>query len=73
MPIHDKFDIIIAFDVLDHIPTDEFDKTIELLKSLKADGGKILTTTNFGTQGGLYPMHYESSPEKLKLIERLND
>lgn len=72
-PINDKFDIILAFDVLDHIPNNEFDKTIELLKSLKADGGKILANTNFGTQGGLYPMRYESSPEKIKLIEKLND
>lgn len=72
MPINDKFDIILAFDVLEHVPDNEFEKTIHLLKSLKHNGGKILTTVSFGTQGGLHPMHFESSPEKLKLIESLN-
>lgn len=73
MPINDKFDIILAFDVLEHVPDAEFEKTIYLLKSLKQNGGKILSTTSFGTQGGLHPMHYESSSEKIKLIETLND
>lgn len=71
MPINDKFDVILAFNTLDHIPDSEFEKTIYLLKSLKESGGKILITTSFGTQEGLYPMHYESSPEKLELIEKL--
>lgn len=72
MPINDRFDIILAFDVLEHIPDTEFEKTIYLLKTLKAENGKVLTTTNFGTQEGLHPMHYESSPEKIKLIETLD-
>lgn len=73
MPINDKFDIILVFDVLEHVPDKEFEKTIYLLKSLKQNGGKILTTISFGTQGGLHPMHYETSPEKIKLIGTLNE
>ncbi len=72
-PIDDKFDIILAFDVLEHIPDIEFEKTIYLLKTLKQNGGKILTTVSFGTQGGIHPMHYETSPEKVKMIETLNE
>lgn len=71
-PIKDKFDIILAFDVLEHVPDDEFENTIKLLKSLKEDNGTVLTSISFGTQNGLHPMHYEESPEKLKLIEELN-
>lgn len=73
MPIQDKFDIILVFDVLEHIKDEEFEKTIHLLKSLKQDGGKILTTISFGTQGGLHPMHYDSSPEKIRLIKMLEE
>lgn len=73
MPINDKFDIILAFDVLEHVPDKEFEKTIYLLKSLKQNGGKIFTTISFGTQGGLHPMHHESSPEKIELIKQLNE
>lgn len=71
-PIDDKFDIILAFEVLEHVPDEEFENTIQLLRSLRSDDGKILTTTSFGTQNGMYPMHYEESPEKLQLIETLN-
>ncbi len=73
MPIDDKFDIILAFDILEHVPDSEFEKTIYLLKSLKRDGGKIITTVSFGTQGGIHPMHYDETDEKRKLIEQLND
>ncbi len=72
-PIDDKFDIVLVFDVLEHVPDNEFEKTIYLLKTLKQNGGKILTTVSFGIQGGLRPMHYESSHEKIKLIETLNE
>ncbi len=73
LPINDKFDIILAFDVLEHVPDNEFEKTIYILKTLKQNGGKILTTISFGTQGGLHPMHYESSLEKVRLVEQLNE
>ncbi len=71
--INDKFDIILVFDVLEHVPDKEFEKTVELLKSLKADRGIILTTISFGTQDGIHPMHFNSTAEKLALIEKLNE
>jgi hypothetical protein len=71
MPTDDKFDVVLAFEVLDHIPDDKFVPTVELLKTLVANGGEVMASTNFGTQDGLYPMKYETSPEKEKLIQEL--
>jgi 2-polyprenyl-3-methyl-5-hydroxy-6-metoxy-1,4-benzoquinol methylase len=71
-PIYEKFDLILAFDVLEHIPDSEFESTVKLLKSLKRNGGKILTSISFGTQGGIHPMHYEENSVKIELIETLN-
>ncbi len=74
-PINDKFDIILAFDVLEHIPDQEFENVINLLKSLKSDNGKgkVITTVAFGTQNGAHPMHYAESPRKTELIKSLNE
>ncbi len=72
-PINNKFDIILAFDVLEHIPDNQFKDTIDRLKSLKNENGKILTTVSFGNQNGAHPMHYESSPEKMELIKQLTE
>lgn len=72
-PIDDKFDMILAFDVLEHVPDDQFKDTINRLKNLKQNGCKILTTVSFGNQNGAHPMHYESSPEKIELIKQLVD
>ncbi len=70
-PIDDKFDIILAFDVLEHVPDDQFKDTINRLRNLKRNGGKILTTVSFGNQNRAHPMHYESSPEKIELLKQL--
>lgn len=70
-PINDKFDIIFAFNVLEHIPDDQFKYVIDRLKSLRKNGGKILTCVSFDTQSGLHPMHYTLSQEKVGLINQL--
>jgi len=71
MPIHqdfkNKFDIILCFDVLEHIPDEDFDKTIELLKRLKKPGGKVLSTVSFGA-GSIHPGHFNYSEDKKKKI-----
>lgn len=72
-PIDDKFDIILAFDVLEHVPDQEFENTINLLRSLKSDGGRVITLVSFGAKNGNHPMHYEESPTKVELIKRLNE
>lgn len=72
-PINEKFDVILVLEVLDHVPDDKFGETIELLKTLVTNGGEIIVSSNFGTFGGLYPMRYETSPEKERLIQELVD
>jgi len=70
-PIDDKFDIILVFDVLEHVPDDKFKETINRLKNLKQKGATILTTVSFGNKNGEHPMHFESSQEKIELIKQL--
>jgi 2-polyprenyl-3-methyl-5-hydroxy-6-metoxy-1,4-benzoquinol methylase len=74
MPIHpefkNQFDIILCFDVLEHIPDSEFDETIELLKKLKKPEGKIMATISFGAQD-IHPGHYNMTEEKKKKIMEL--
>ena len=74
MPIHkdfkNKFDIILCFDVLEHIPDDEFNKTIELLKSLLKPDGKIMASVSFGAKD-IHPGHYDMTEEKKNKIMEL--
>jgi len=73
MPIHkdfkNKFDIILCFDVLEHVPDDKFDETITLLKGLLKPGGKIMATVSFGGKD-IHPGHYDMTEHKKnKLME----
>jgi len=74
MPIHkdfkNKYDIILCFDVLEHIPDDKFDETIALIKSLLKPGGKIMATVSFGAED-IHPGHFKGSEEKNKKIMSL--
>lgn len=74
MPIHskfkNKFDIILCFDVLEHIPNDKFDETIELLKSLKKPNGKIMASVSFGAQK-FHPSHFDMTEEKRNKVMEL--
>lgn len=63
-----KFDMILCFDVLEHIPLEEAKKTVELLGSLKAPEAKVLLTAPFG-KSSLYPMHFNRNEELDKLIQ----
>jgi 2-polyprenyl-3-methyl-5-hydroxy-6-metoxy-1,4-benzoquinol methylase len=74
MPIHPEFknqyDVILCFDVLEHIPDDKFDETIELLKRLKKPEGKIYATVSFGASE-MHPGHFNGSEEKNRKIMEL--
>lgn len=74
MPIHPEFknqyDIILCFDVLEHIPDEKFDETIELLKKLKKPEGKIMASVSFGAQDS-HPGHFDMSEEKKQKIMEL--
>jgi len=70
-PIHknfkNKYDIVLCFDVLEHIPDKEFESTINRIKSLKKSDGKVFATVSFGAQDA-HPSHYEMTEKKKKLI-----
>lgn len=69
-PIDDKFDIILVFDVLEHVPDVQFRDVINRLKNMKHNGCKILTSIKFD-QNDI--MHHKSSPEKIELIKQLSE
>jgi len=74
MPIHpgfkNKFDVIMCFDVLEHIPDEKFDETIELIRSLKKPGAKVFCSVSFGAED-IHPGHFEGSEEKKNKIMSL--
>jgi ubiquinone/menaquinone biosynthesis C-methylase UbiE len=74
MPLHkdfkNKYDIIMCFDVLEHIPDDKFDETIGLIKSLLKPNGKVMATVSFGAKD-IHPAHIKGSEEKNKKIMSL--
>jgi 2-polyprenyl-3-methyl-5-hydroxy-6-metoxy-1,4-benzoquinol methylase len=71
LPIHkqfkNKYDIVLCFDVLEHIPDKEFESTINKIKSLKKSDGKVFATVSFGAQEA-HPSHFEMTEKKKKLI-----
>ena len=71
MPIHEafknKYDIVLCFDVLEHVPDKEFESTIKRIKSLKKPEGKVFATVSFGAQEA-HPSHFEMTEKKKNLI-----
>ena len=65
-----KYDLILCFDVLEHIPDEKFKETIEVLKKFKKPGTQVLSTVSFGAQN-VHPMHFDYTDEKKQLIEEL--
>jgi hypothetical protein len=74
MPISEnfknKYDVIFCFDVLEHIPDEKFEETINLLKKLKKENGIIVSTTSFGVQN-YHPNHMDMTERKKELILEL--
>jgi 2-polyprenyl-3-methyl-5-hydroxy-6-metoxy-1,4-benzoquinol methylase len=71
MPIHlefkNKYDIILCFDVLEHIPDSEFEATINQIKSMLKPNGRVFATVSFGAQD-YHPSHFDMTEKKKKLI-----
>lgn len=66
----EKFDVILCFDVLEHLPDDEFRATIERLKEMKADNCKVFLSITWGSSNS-HPMHMEGADWKMKLVNEL--
>jgi 2-polyprenyl-3-methyl-5-hydroxy-6-metoxy-1,4-benzoquinol methylase len=71
LPLNPKFknqyDVILCFDVLEHIPDEEFDEVINTLKSFKKPKAKFYATVSFGAENA-QPSHFQGTEEKKKLI-----
>jgi len=65
-----KYDVILCFDVLEHIPDEKFEETVNILEGLKKPGGQIMSTVSFGAQD-VHPMHYDFTEDKRKLLTKL--
>jgi len=65
-----KYDIILCFDVLEHLDDKEYEDTIKLFKKLIKSNGEILATVSFG-KGNMHPMHFEGSDKKVKMLKEL--
>lgn len=70
--IRNKYDVILCFDVLEHIPDEKFKDIIDLLKSLKKQDTRVFTTTSFGATD-YHPSHYNYTEEKANLIKELSE
>lgn len=68
--IKNKYDVILCFDVLEHVSDEKFEETMNLLGTLKKPGGEILSTMSFGAQDR-HPMHYDLTPEKEALLKKI--
>lgn len=68
--IKNKYDVVLCFDVLEHIPDNLFESTLNRIESLLKPGGQILSTVSFGAQD-IHPMHYDLTPEKDALLRKL--
>jgi hypothetical protein len=68
--LNEKFDAIMCFDVLEHVPDSEFEATIKKLESLKGEKCRVYITASFGN-AGMHPQHFSGSKEKVNLINKL--
>lgn len=69
-PPDKKYDLILLFDVLEHIPKGELRKIVNKLIKLKHKDTQVMMTSNFG-KSETYPMHNDGDPEYQQLINKL--
>jgi len=65
--LKNKYDVILCFDVLEHVPDEKFEDVVNEIKGLKKAGGIVLSTISFGAQD-IHPMHYDLTQNKKELI-----
>lgn len=70
MPPDKKYDLMLLFDVLEHLSKKELKIVVDKLIKLKHGKTKILMTMNFGKSDD-YPMHYDADPEYNELVKKL--
>jgi hypothetical protein len=71
MPPEKTYDLIVALDVLEHLPVEELRTVVPKLISVKTDRTKLVMHATFGFNDQ-YPMHEKETKESDLLIERLS-
>ena len=76
MPIHEdfknKYDVIMCFDVLEHIPDSEFDEVVDQIKSMLKPGGQVMASVSFGGKD-VHPGHFDMTESKKKKLLELQE
>lgn len=70
MPPDAKYDVILALDVLEHLPRAELDTAVEKLIKLKHAKTQIIMAAPFG-RTAVHPMHLDADEHTKKQVERL--
>jgi len=65
-----KYDIILALDVLEHLPKDELDSVVDRLIQLKHPGTEVVISAPFG-RTAMHPMHLDADEHTKQQVQRL--
>jgi len=65
-----KYDVILALDVLEHLPKDELDTVVDKLIQLKHAKTEIIMTAPFG-RTAMHPMHMDEDEHTKRQVHRL--
>lgn len=70
MPPDTKYDVILALDVLEHLPADVLEDSVNKLVKLKHAGTKVLMSAPFG-RTSVHPMHIDADEHTRTQVGRL--
>ncbi|MBI4137102.1 methyltransferase domain-containing protein, partial [Candidatus Roizmanbacteria bacterium] len=68
--IEQKYDVILLFDVLEHLPKEELRNIANKLKKMKHNETEIIITAPFGKTAE-HPMHFDLDGQRQQIIENL--
>jgi 2-polyprenyl-3-methyl-5-hydroxy-6-metoxy-1,4-benzoquinol methylase len=70
MPPDGTYDVILALDVLEHLPSAILEDTVNKLVKLKHAGTKVIMSAPFG-RTSVHPMHIDSDEHTKQQVNRL--
>jgi 2-polyprenyl-3-methyl-5-hydroxy-6-metoxy-1,4-benzoquinol methylase len=70
MPPDKTYDMILALDVLEHLPPDELTRDVDQLIQLKHAGTHVIINAPFG-RNDIHPMHLDGDDHTKRELERL--
>lgn len=66
-----RYDVVLCFDVLEHLTVSQLRQVTEELLTLKSPGGKIIYQASFGwgVDTGSHPMHFKMDDERKPIMD----